>query len=66
MSHTAGPPLIIVLIKPFPVFPTVPLRIDHALEKNTGSVLGVAGAFVQSLLDGETGVESDAVKMMSV
>ena len=65
MSLTVGR-LIIVLVKPFPVFPAIPLRVDHALEKNTGSVLGVAGAFVQGLLDGEAGVKSDAIEMMSV
>ena len=65
MSQTAGG-LIIVLIRPFPIFPAVPLRIDHAFKKDTGSVLGVAGAFVQGLLDGEAGVKSDAIEMMSV
>lgn len=66
MPYTSRPPLIIVLVESFSIFPAVPLGIHHALEKNTWSVFGIACAFVQGLLDGEAGVESDAAKVVKV
>lgn len=54
--------LVVVIIESFPVFPAIPLCVHHALKQDTGSVLRITSAFVQSLLDGEAGIQANAAK----
>ena len=49
-----------IVIETLAVLLPQPLRIDHALKENAGAVLRVACALIERLLDGETGVETDA------
>ena len=38
-----------------------PLCVNHALQQNARTVLGIACVFEERLLDGEAGVEPDAI-----
>ena len=58
--------LFIILVEPFAILASKPLRVDHSFEKDTWAVLRVTSASIEGLLNSEAGVQTDAVKMMSI
>jgi hypothetical protein len=49
-----------IVVEALPTLLTQPLRINHALEKDTGTILGVPCPLIERLLNGKAGVETDA------
>jgi hypothetical protein len=53
--------LAVVIVEALAILPTIPLGVDHAFQEYAGSIFRVARSLIESFLDSETGIESDAV-----
>jgi len=51
----------LIVVEALSVLLAEPLSIDHAFEENTRTVFGVAGSFVERLLNGKAGIKTDAI-----
>jgi hypothetical protein len=58
--------LVFILVESLSILSTIPLRVNHAFKKNARSVLGVASACIQCLLNGQAGIKADARRKSGV
>ena len=58
--------LVIILVEAFAVLASEPLCVDHSFEKDAWPILRITSTSIESSLNGEAGVQANAVKMMSI